>query len=181
MVNQVLTRNVDIWAKLVDVETLVLPANKIQRFNLMIQRVSIPPSVLVFQCRCAWQDVCACVCVCVVLSFNKQAHVGLFTTSSFDTWTNFVNFSVTLCMPGEQWNGTHCVKCPAQHYKNDSGNLVPCAACPAGEVAPDVGYVECGELEKNTDSGECKIQGAGQDFGPPRTANFSLENQIFVA
>ncbi len=49
-------------------------------------------------------------------------------------------------MRGEKWNGTHCVKCSIGHYKNVTGNLVPCYLCPDGELAPGEGYSVCGEI-----------------------------------
>ena len=47
-------------------------------------------------------------------------------------------------MAGEEWNETHCTKCPAEHYKPDTGNNVTCNMCPTNETAPDVGYSNCG-------------------------------------
>ena len=47
-------------------------------------------------------------------------------------------------MPGEQWNGTDCTKCPAEHYKPEIGNNVTCNMCPTNETSPDVGYSNCG-------------------------------------
>ena len=49
-------------------------------------------------------------------------------------------------MPGEEWNGTHCTKCPTEHYKPEIGNNVTCKMCPTNEKAPDVGYANCGKI-----------------------------------
>ena len=48
-------------------------------------------------------------------------------------------------MSGEEWNGTHCVKCRIDHYKSVVGNNVSCEMCPRNETAPDVGYPACGK------------------------------------
>ena len=48
-------------------------------------------------------------------------------------------------MEGEEWNGTHCVKCQIDHYKSVVGNNVSCEMCPTNETAPDVGYPACGK------------------------------------
>ena len=57
----------------------------------------------------------------------------------------FVWISVPLCMLGEEWNGTLCVKCQLDHYKSVVGNNVSCEMCPSNETAPDVGYPACGK------------------------------------
>ena len=48
-------------------------------------------------------------------------------------------------MPGEEWNGTDCVKCPIDHYKQGIGNNISCEMCPVNETAPDTGYPVCGK------------------------------------
>ena len=52
---------------------------------------------------------------------------------------------VPLCMEGEEWNGTHCVKCQIDHYKSVVGNNVSCEMCSTNETAPEVGYPACGK------------------------------------
>ena len=49
-------------------------------------------------------------------------------------------------MEGEEWNGTGCAECPAEHYKDVIGNNVTCEACPLNETAPAEGYAKCGKL-----------------------------------
>ena len=56
-----------------------------------------------------------------------------------------VRLSVPLCMLGEEWNGTHCVKCHIDHYKSVVGNNISCEMCPTNETAPEVGYSACGK------------------------------------
>ncbi len=57
-------------------------------------------------------------------------------------------------MKGEEWNGTHCIKCQAGYHRNVTGNFDPCEICPTGEVAPAEGYELCGESNPTFPEGE---------------------------
>ena len=57
---------------------------------------------------------------------------------------NFVHILVPICMAGEEWNGTDCLKCQIDQYKSSIGNNMSCETCPQNETAPEEGYSKCG-------------------------------------
>lgn len=54
---------------------------------------------------------------------------------------------LAMCVPGEYWNGSACVKCQAgsynDGYSNTFGTSTSCQLCDVGKYSSDVGSVEC--------------------------------------